>query len=204
LVSWGGNPAEVIEEADGNRMLRFLKTGKVNGDPDDVASNCSVFQLVDLSSLRQQWGVTDSRSQVTLKLTARFRRKAAPTDEELPKLVGSCRVYLFNMSPGAIGEGWPRVIREEGVGFGKKVIELAPGDEPAAITASCLLESEATVALVVVSAGSKYRAAPIELGGLLRRCCSVSSDPATDSASPLCEITQVSFRIFLPAVGYGS
>lgn len=163
--SWGGNPAEVIEEADGNRMLRFLKTGSVNGDPDDLASNCSVFQLVDLSSLRQQWGVTDSRSQVTLKLTARFRRKAAPTDEELPKLVGSCRVYLFNMSPGAIGEGWPQVIREEGVGFGKKVIELAPGDEPAGITASCLLESEAAVALIVVSAGSKYRAAPIELGG---------------------------------------
>ena len=61
--------------------------------------------------------------------------------------------------------GWPQVIREEGVGFGKKVIELAPGDEPTTITASCLLESEATVALIVVSAGSKYRAAPIELGG---------------------------------------
>ena len=25
---WGGNPAEVIEEADGNRRLRLLKTGK--------------------------------------------------------------------------------------------------------------------------------------------------------------------------------
>ena len=93
---WGGNPAEVIEEADGNRMLRLLKTGNVNGDPDDFASNCSVFQLVDLSSLRQQWETTDPETQVTLNLSARFRREAAPTDADLPKLAGSCRIYLFN------------------------------------------------------------------------------------------------------------
>lgn len=162
---WGGNPAEVIEEADGNRMLRFLKTGNVNGDPDDFASNCSVFQLVDLSSLRQQWETTDPETQVTLNLSARFHRKAAPTDAELPKLAGSCRIYLFNAKPEAIGEAWPRVVREDGIGFGKKVITLAPGEEPATITASCLLESEATVALIVVAASTRSRAAPIELGG---------------------------------------
>ncbi len=163
--SWGGNPAEVIQEADGNRMLRFLKTGNVNGDHDDLASNCSVFQLVDLSSLRQQWGATDSGSQVTLNLTARFHREAAPTDDGLPKLAGSCRIYLFNTKPEAIGEGWSQVIREEGVGFSKKEIKIMPGDEPTMITASCLLESEATVAVVVVAASAKYRAVPIELGG---------------------------------------
>jgi len=164
---WGGNPAEVIEEADGNRMLRLLKTGNVNGDPDDFASNCSVFQFVELSSLRQQWETTEPETQITLNLSARFHRKAAPTDAELPKLAGSCRIYLFNMKPEAIGERWPRVIREHGVGFGKKVIKLAPGEEPATITASCLLESEATVALIVVSASIGSRAAPIELGGYL-------------------------------------
>ena len=163
--TWGGNPAEVIEEVDGNRMLRLLKTGNVNGDPDDIASNCSVFQLVDLSSLRQQWETTDPETQITLNLSARFRRKAAPTDAELPKLAGSCRIYLFNAEPEAIGKGWPRVVNEDGVGYGKKVIKLAPGEEPATITASCLLESEATVALIVVSASTHSRAAPIELGG---------------------------------------
>lgn len=163
--TWGGNPAEVIEDADGNRILRLLKTGNVNGDPDDFASNCSVFQLVDLSSLRQQWETTDPETQVTLNLSARFRRKAAPTDDELPKLAGSCRIYLFNMKPEAISEGWPRVVREGGIGFGKKVITLAPGEEPATITASCLLASDATVALIVVAASTKSRAAPIELGG---------------------------------------
>ena len=117
---WGGNPAEVIEEADGNRALRFLKTGDVSGGPDDLASNCSVFQLVDLSPLRQQWGTTDPETQVTLNLSARFRRKAAPTDAEVPKLTGSCRIYLFNAEPEAIGKRWPRVVNEEGVGFGKK------------------------------------------------------------------------------------
>ena len=52
------------------------------------------------------------------------------------------------------------------IGFGKKVIKLVPGEEPATITASCLLESEATVALIAVSASTEAtRAAPIELGG---------------------------------------
>lgn len=162
---WGGNPAEVIEGSDGSRMLRLLKTGNVNGDPDDLASNCSVFQLVDLSILRQQWNTADSGSQVTLNLTARFHREAAPTDDGLPKLAGSCRIYLFNTKPEAIGEGWPQVIREEGVGFSKKEIKIMPGDEPTMITASCLLESEATVALIVVAASAKYRAVPVELGG---------------------------------------
>ena len=162
---WGGNPAEVTEEADGNRVLRFLKTGNVSGEPDDLASNCAVFQLVDLSSLRQQLGITGPETQVTLNLSARFRRQPAPTDAELPKLVGICRIYLFNAEPEAIGKGWPRVINEDGVGYSKKAIKLAPGDEPATITASCLWESEATVALIVVAASTKSRGAPIELGG---------------------------------------
>ena len=162
---WGGNPAEVIEEADGNRVLRLLRTGNVKGDPGDFASNCSIFQLVDLSPLRQHWKRTDPETQVTLNLSARFRRKATPTDAELPKLTGSCRIYLFNAAPEAIGKGWPRVIHEEGVGYGRKGIKLAPGDEPATVTASCLLESDATVALIVVVAGTRSRAAPIELGG---------------------------------------
>ncbi|MDA8032497.1 MAG: hypothetical protein MPK62_15515 [Alphaproteobacteria bacterium] len=163
---WGGNPAEVIEGSDGSRMLRFLKTGNVNGDSDDPASNCSVFQLVDLSLLRQQWNTADPGSQVTLNLTARFHRDVAPTDDELPKLAGSCRIYLFNTKPEEIGEGWPQVIREEGLGFSKREeIKITPGDEPATICTSCLLESEATVALIVVSAKRKYHAAPIELGG---------------------------------------
>lgn len=162
---WAGNPSEVIEEPDGNRVLRFLRTGDVSGGPDDFASNCSVFQLVDLSPLRQQWGMTDPETQVTLNLSARFRRKAAPTDAELPKLTGSCRIYLFKAEPEAIGKRWPRVIDEDGVGYGKKAIKLAAEDEPGTITASCLLESDATVALIVVVAGTRSRAAPVELGG---------------------------------------
>ena len=162
---WCGNPAEVIKDADGSRVLRFLKTESINGDPGDLASNCSVFQLVDLSSVRRQWQTADPESQVILNLSARFRRKAAPTDTTLPKLAGSCRIYLFNMKPKAISEGWPGVVREDGIGFGKKAITLAPGEEPATITASCLLESDATVALIAVAASTKSRAAPIELGG---------------------------------------
>ncbi|GAB5406450.1 MAG: hypothetical protein Aurels2KO_46810 [Aureliella sp.] len=162
---WGGNPAEVIEEADGNRVLRFLKTGDVRGGPNDLASNCSVFQLVDLSPLRQQWEIPDPDTQVILNLSARFRREAASTDSELPKLGGSCRIYLFKADLETIGKRWPRVIDEDGVGYGQRGIKLEPGEESATITASCLLESDATIALIVVVAGTRSRAAPIELGG---------------------------------------
>ena len=162
---WGGNPAEVVEEANGNRLLRFLRTENVKGEPDGPASNCSIFQLVDLSSLREQWETTDPEMQVTLNLSARFRREAAPTDAELTKLVGSCRIYLFNVEPDTIGIGWPRIINEDGVGFGKKMIDLAAGEESATITASCLFESDATVALIVVAASTRSRGVPVELGG---------------------------------------
>ncbi len=161
---WGGNPAQVTGNLDGNRELCFLETGNVKGDPGDLASNCSVFQFVDLSSIREQWGTTNSETQVTLNLSARFRRESAQGDTVLPKLMGSCRIYLFNLKPDTIGERWPGVIREDGVGFGKNVIKLWGGEEPATITASCLLGSEATVALVVVSVSNGSRAAPVKLG----------------------------------------
>jgi hypothetical protein len=45
------------------------------------------------------------------------------------------------------------------------MIKLVPGEESATITASCLLESDATVALIVVSASTGSHAAPTELGG---------------------------------------
>jgi hypothetical protein len=164
IGQWGGNPAEVVEDGDGNRILRLLKTGNVKGGPDGIASNCSVFQLVDLSPLRRLLDSTGAETQVTLNLSARFRRDAAPTDAEVPKLKGSCRIYLFNAEPEAIGESWPRVIHEDGVGYGKKAVKLQPG-ESATITASCLLGPEAKVALVALSAGIGTYAAPVELGG---------------------------------------
>ncbi|MEP3479830.1 MAG: hypothetical protein ABJZ55_11330 [Fuerstiella sp.] len=70
-----------------------------------TSSNCSVFQFIDLSSLRQQWETTDPETQITLNLSARFRREAAATDAKLPKLAGSCRIYLFNMKPEANSDG---------------------------------------------------------------------------------------------------
>jgi len=63
------------------------------------------------------------------------------------------------------GDGQLSYVEYARVGFGKKVIKLAPGEEPATITASCLLESDATVALIVVSASIGSVTDPIELGG---------------------------------------
>ena len=162
---WRGNPAEVVEEPDGNRALRFLETGNVMGNPDGGASNCSVFQLVDLNPLRRQWGADQSESQVTLELSAQFRREAAPNDADLPKLDASIRIYLFQGEPGSIGERWPEVIREADA-LGKRSIKLSPGDNATTISTSCLLNSEATIALIAIAANTRTATlTPIELGG---------------------------------------
>ena len=69
---WSGNPAEIIQEPRGNQSLRFLETGNVMGNPDGGASNCSVFQFVDLTSMQRQWDVDRSGSQFTLELSAQL------------------------------------------------------------------------------------------------------------------------------------
>lgn len=162
---WGGNPAEVIKEDDGNNILRFVRTANVKGDPDGFASNCSVFQLVDLSALRQQWEAEQSQAQFSLNLSARFRRDTAPSDAELPKAKGSIRIFLFQAEPDSIGEEWPRVL-QQAVALGKKSIKLEPGEDAASISASCILDTEATVALIAVAAGAGFNSkTSVPLGG---------------------------------------
>jgi len=162
---WSGNPAEVVDEGEGNRTLRFLETGNVMGNPDGGASNCSVFQLIDLTSLRRQWDTDQSDSQLTLELSARFHREAAPNDADLPKLDASVRIYLFQGEPESISQNWPDVVREADA-LGKKAIRLNPGEEAATISTSCLLNTNASIALIAVSANTRTSTStPIPLGG---------------------------------------
>ena len=35
---WSGNPAEVVKEANGNKILKFVRTANVKGDSDGFAS----------------------------------------------------------------------------------------------------------------------------------------------------------------------
>ena len=162
---WSGDPAEVIEEADGNHKLRFLETANVTGKPNGGASACNVFQLIDLSSIQQQWDTENSEAQFTLEFSARFNREAAPNDTEVPKLKGTCTISLYRAEPESIGKAWPLVI-SDAVAVGNKAIKLKPGDEPGTLSTSCILEQEATIALISVNVntmtGSKT---PIELGG---------------------------------------
>jgi len=162
---WSGNPAELVEDANGNRSLRFLETGNVMGHPDGGATNCSVFQLVDLTSLQRQWEVNPSDSQLTLELSARFRREAAPNDAELPKLEASIRLFLFEGEPKFVVSNWPNVLREAEA-LGKKAIRLNPGDDSATISTSCLLNTDASIALIAVAANTREGGTtPIPLGG---------------------------------------
>jgi len=162
---WAGNPAEVVKEADGNKLLRFVRTANVKGDPDGFASNCSVFQLVDLSALRQQWKGDHSEAQYSLKLSARFRRDPAPNDADLHKPKASLRIFLFDAAPESIGEAWPQVVHQA-VALGKKSIKLKPGEAAATLSTSCILESDATVALIAVAASAGFNSrTSVPLGG---------------------------------------
>lgn len=161
---WAGNPAEVVKEADGNKILRFVRTANVKGDPDGFASNCSVFQLVDLSVLRRQLEAKPSQAQYSLKLSARFRRDPAASDAELHRSKVSLRIFLFQAEPESIGETWPQVVRQAEA-LGKKSIKLEPGED-AIISTSCFLESDATVALIAVAASAGYNSkTSVSLGG---------------------------------------
>ena len=162
---WAGNPAEVVKEADGNKILRFVRTANVKGTPDGIASNCSVFQLVDLTALRQQLEAEQTQGNYSLKLSARFRRDASLSDNELSNPKATLRIFLFQGEPESIGETWPQVVRQAEA-LGKKSIKLQPGSDAATISASCILESDATVALIAVAATSGYNSkTPVPLGG---------------------------------------
>ena len=162
---WSGDPAEVIVEPGGNRTLRFLETANVVGDPNGGATACNVFQIIDLSSLPQQWNSENSDVQITLELSGRFRREAASNDTELPKLRGGLTIHLYRAEPESIGKAWPIVIRDA-VAVGNKTIKLEPGEEPATISASCILDPEATIAIISVNVHTRIPTKiPIPLGG---------------------------------------
>ena len=162
---WAGNPAEVVKEANGNKILRLVRTANVKGDPDGFASNCSVFQLVDLSALREQWRDDPSEAQFSLKLSARFRRDPAASDLEDDKSKAVLRIFLFQAEPASIGEAWPRVV-QQAEALGRKSIWLEPGDNAATVSTSCILHSDATVALIAVAASAGFNSrTSVPLGG---------------------------------------
>jgi hypothetical protein len=161
---WSGDPAEVVVDADGNHQLRFLKTANVTGKPGGGASACNAFQLIDLSSLQQQWDTKNSENQFTLELSALFRREEAPTDAELPRSRLTITIQLYRAEPDSIGKAWPNVMREA-VSISNKALRLKPG-ETSTLSASCLLDPEANLALISVNANSgSGTSTPVDLGG---------------------------------------
>ena len=107
----------------------------------------------------------NTNDQVTLELSTRFHREVAPNDAELPKIKGSCTIHLYQSEPGAIGKAWPLVI-SDALALGNKVIKLNPGDEARRISASCILDPEATIALISVNVNTMTGTkTPIKLGG---------------------------------------
>ena len=155
---------EVVEEADGNRRLRFQATGNVKNNPKGGASACNAFQFIDLTSLRHQWPTEDQDQQQTLELSVQFERKPSAIDEAYPKLRADFRIYLFDADPKTIANGWPDVLNDV-VAVAKKRVRFKPGATSGQALASCLLEPDATVALITLNVGlGKPSSTPVELG----------------------------------------
>ena len=162
---WSGDPLEVIAESEGNKRLRFMATGNVKGNPDGGASACNAFQFIDLSTLRAQRQIDEPASQSTLELSVNFDREpASAIDEEFPRLKAGCTIYLFETDPQTVIEGWPNVLREA-VAIGKKNARIKSGEKSVKITATCILEPEATIALITLDVGGVGSSkTPVELG----------------------------------------
>jgi hypothetical protein len=160
---WSGDPSEVIEQANGNRVLRFIETANVTNKPNGRASACNVFQLIDLTSIQQQ--NPNNKSQLSLTLSTTFHRIAATNDANIPKAWASCTIHLYRAEPEFIKENWPMVINDA-LAVGRKGIRLKPGHGPKTISASCLLEPEANIALISINVKCRIpTTTPIELGG---------------------------------------
>lgn len=143
---WSGDPSEVVELEDGNHWLHFVETGNVKGNPRGRAIACNVFQLVDLTALQKQHGVSNTDAQQTLHLSATIKRESAQNDEDLPRAGVRLTIQLFDVAPESIGENWPGVL-DEVLATGSKGLRIKPG-RTRELTASCLLDPEATVALI--------------------------------------------------------
>ena len=154
---WQGDPAEVSAQAGENRELRFLKTANISGLPNGPAAACDVFQLVDLSVLRQQGGAMGNETELTLELAAHFRRDAHTSDDEVEKVTGVCHLYLFNAAPESIGNGWPLALGDA-VASGSKGISLVPGVTSQRVSASCFVAPEARVAVIHLAANPRRKA----------------------------------------------
>ncbi len=161
---WSGDPAEVLELEDGNRWLHFVETGNVKGNPRGRAVACNVFQLVDLTVLHKQHGASSTGAQQTLQLTATIKREAAENDEDLRRAGVRLSIQLFDVAPESIGENWP-VVLDEALAVGNKGLRIKPG-RTRELTASCLLDPEATVALISLNVRPDAEGrGPFPLGG---------------------------------------
>lgn len=161
---WSGDPAEVLELEDGNRWLHFVETGNVKGNPRGRATACNVFQLVDLTTLQKQHGASNTDAQLTLQLSATIKREAAENDEDFPRAGVRLSIQLFDVAPESIGENWPEVL-DEALAVGNKGLRIKPG-RTRELTASCLLDPEATVALISLNVRPYAEGrGPFPLGG---------------------------------------
>ncbi len=73
-------------------------------------------------------------------------------------------IQLYQAEPDSIGKNWPNVIREA-VAVSNKALRLKPG-ETSTLSASCLLDPEANLALISVNVNSGSGiSTPVDLGG---------------------------------------
>jgi hypothetical protein len=145
---WGANPSEIVM-ADSGPVLHFLTTGNITGNPDGGASGCNAFYFVDLRRIQDEIRNEGAEDPI-LKLSAMFSREEASSPGGLPNSRGTLDLMLFDVSPAVVANNWPNTATYI-LGKSTKRVRLEPGTQQK-LGVSCVLPTEATVALIRVGA----------------------------------------------------
>lgn len=161
---WGGDPAEVVTQANGNRVLRFVETSREQNEPDGLSYSCDVAQFLDLRSLRSEMSESDNGGEWVIELTTTFFRDTTNhgTGDDL---LAGCTLLLFDLPPDDIARTWPSISEKSLAKRWIRGTNLNPGDKLTIRSGPCIIPPEASLAMIRLSATlTEETSVPVSIG----------------------------------------
>ena len=144
IGTWGGNPSEVIQLDDNKRVLNFIEAAHEDNTQTGPMSSCDIFQFIDLNSIKNE----PFEGNRILTLSAEFSRDKKNVESKYPKTLPYIQIKLLKATPEQVKSSWPNLTSKI-VTYSQKYKKLKAG-ESALLKTSCIYDSEATVALVIL------------------------------------------------------
>lgn len=146
---WGGDPSEIASAPGQATALRFLEAAGEPNIPNSPHQSCDVFQIIDLSSVRDQLLAS---SEAYVELQANLLDNRSVKGEPIRFIV---KVYTFEGAPESIAKHWPP--QEDQILASGAKFYVSSGAKPQAwqrITSRCVLPPTAGFLVVHLGAGS--------------------------------------------------